>query len=248
MDTPAREANNAARQSPRSAKEASQGIIMTDTTQAAATPQASLRLTGAALIATGIASIALLLNHPGGAAQDFAGVLKEESANRGMDALVHGGFIVVLAVQLACYAILSARLARPAAIAAMVFFAVGCAFQMGSLLTDGLIIPALAARYVTAIAAKQDQARALFALCGTAIQFLMPGGLLFQAAGVAAWGAALIGKARAVGLFALALGALLMAAIAATFGAMNPFVLMGAIAGLALWAVVAGLTMQRRGD
>ena len=44
-------------------------------------------------IATGIATVALLANHPGGDAHTFADVLKDEAANRTMDAIVHGGFV-----------------------------------------------------------------------------------------------------------------------------------------------------------
>src|SRR6185369_6450275 len=87
-------------------------------------------------IATGIAGVALLASHPGGAATDFAGVLREEAANRAMDAVVHGGFVIVLALQMVCYALLSARLGltRGAVMAALVFFAFGAAFLSASML------------------------------------------------------------------------------------------------------------------
>ena len=56
------------------------------------------RAIGLLLIASSVASLLLLANHPGGSAHSFADTLKQEAANRGIDALVHGGFIAVLAI------------------------------------------------------------------------------------------------------------------------------------------------------
>jgi hypothetical protein len=210
-----------------------------------ATPRDGKPITGAVLIATGIASLALLANHPGGQAQDFAGVLREEAANRTMDALVHGGFVAVLAIQLVCYAVFARRLDRTAALAAFLFFALGAAFLSASMVLDGLVIPSIAAKYLPA-PAKYDSARALFALCGTMIGFLMPIGIAFQATATACWGWALLrsGAARTTGVIGLALGGLLLAGLATMAG--NPFVLMGDIASLALWALLMGALGVRR--
>lgn len=203
---------------------------------------------GVLAIATGIAGIALLAFHPGGAATDFAGVLKEEAANRAADALVHGGFVVVLALQAVCYAMLSARLGltRTVVMAALVFFAFGAAFLSGSMLVDGLMTPAIAARYVSK-PDKIETARALFVLMGTAISFLMPVGLAFQSAAVAAWGWALTASgSRGLGLAALATGTVMIAAMVAGLATMNPIALMIGIAGSAMWAMLAGIALLRR--
>src|ERR1700759_3367150 len=129
------------------------------------------RIVGIVLFATAIASIALLLNHPGEGATDFAGVLKGEAANQIKSAIVHGGFTVVLAIQLACYAIFSGRLGwRNLAVTGLVFFAIGAALQTASLIADGLVIPQIAARYLASPPDRLPFARSLFALCGTAIQ------------------------------------------------------------------------------
>jgi hypothetical protein len=200
---------------------------------------------GLLAIATGVASFALLAIHPGGDATDFAGVLKDEAANRVMDAVVHGGFVVVLALQAVCYAALSMRLgvARGAVLAALVFFAFGTVFLSGSMLVDGLLTPAVAARYI-ARPEKIEAARALFVLMGSAIGVLMPLGLAFQAAAVAAWGWALAAAgSRAMGVFAMILGAAMLAGAAA--GTVNPIGLIGAIVGAAVWAFVAGAKLLR---
>jgi hypothetical protein len=215
------------------------------TVAAATLPSPRLRGIGSLAIATGIAGFGLLAFHPGGAATDFAGVLREEAANRAGDALVHGGFIVVLALQSVCYALLSMRLGltRGMVMAGLVFFAFGAVFLSASMLVDGLMTPAIAARYLVK-PDKIEAARTLFVLMGTAISFLMPVGLAFQSAAVAAWGWALTtGGSRALGLAALAIGAAMMAAITAGFA--NPLALMAGIAGTAIWAILAGILLIR---
>ncbi len=198
------------------------------------------RGTGLLAIATGIAAIVLLASHPDAPAKTFADVLHNEAAGRLADAIVHGGFIVVLALQTICYAALSARLGwrRVTALAGFVLFAFGTAFLAASMLLDGLVTPALAARYV-AEPANIDYAKALFRLVGTLIGLLMPIGIAFQSAAIAAWGWALVasGVSRIAGVFA---------ALAATAGTMSPLVLMGGIAAASLWAIVTGIVLLRR--
>jgi hypothetical protein len=203
------------------------------------------RLAGLALIVAACASVALLLLHPDENAANFAGVLKNETSGGALSALVHGGMIVVLVTELATLAILVARAARPAALAGYVFFAVGAALLSASLLTDGLVIPTIAAKYVGAPAAKLDYAKALFVLCGSAVRVLMPMGLAFLGLGVAGLGAGLWSTSRALGAAGVALGVLIMAAIAATVTTLNPFVIMIGLAGMALWLASLGATAMR---
>ena len=62
-----------------------------------------------------------------------------------MNAIVHGGYIVVLSLQLICYAVFSHKFGgRISALAAFMIFAIGTAFLFASLFLDGLITPALA--------------------------------------------------------------------------------------------------------
>jgi hypothetical protein len=206
---------------------------------------APARTAGILSIATGIATVALLANHPGGDAKTFADVLKDEAANRTMDAIVHGGFVVVLALQAICYATLSARIGR-GAIAGLVFFAFGAAFLSASMVLDGLVTPALATKYLAA-PEKIEFAKSLFALVGTLTSLLMPIGLAFQSAAIVAWGATLMtsGVSRTAGVIGLALGGVAFVALAATAGAMNPFVLMGTLAATAFWAAIAGIVLLR---
>lgn len=207
----------------------------------------SSRITGIVTIATGIAAIALLLGHPGGeAAPDFATVLKHEAANQAVSAVVHGGYVVVLAIQLCCFALFAGGWRTPLATAGLVLFAVGAGMLMASLVTDGLIIPQLAARYAVAPPDRMPVARGLILLCGTAIQFLMPMGLFFQGAGVVAWGAVLAKAARGFGLAGLAAGVLVAATAIGGFATGHAHLLMIAIVLLAAWAGIAGMALMRQ--
>lgn len=206
--------------------------------------------TGLLLIATGIAAAGLLSIHPGGQASDFAGVLKEESDNRIIDAIVHGGFVVVLTFQLVCFTLFSRwlGLARPTVVAGLIFFAIGAAFFCASMVLDGIVTPAIAFKYV-AKPDKIDFAKSLFILVGALISTLMPAGMFFQSLGIASWGFALMTKptpSRAAGVLALTIGGVLCAALAVTAGSVDPLVLMAGIVMLAIWAIAAGLLLVSR--
>ena len=207
------------------------------------------RPAGIVLVVLGVASLGLLLNHPSPSAQTFADVLRGEAANRTTDAVVHGGFIAILGAQLVCLAILAIRIGihRASVIAAYLLTAIGAAALMLSMGLDGLVTPAIAARYVDVVEHHND-ARTIFVLLGTLIRFLMPAGLLFVAIGLVFWGAALRERetlVRVVRWFGAVTGVLIIAGIATTAG-MVPHVLMIAILAIALWDVLVGLALTLR--
>ncbi|MBS0389185.1 MAG: hypothetical protein JSR15_11960, partial [Proteobacteria bacterium] len=198
----------------------------TDTTVQAT--QFSGRVPGWLLIVSGIAMIVLLAMHPNGNARDFAAVLQEEAANRGVDAIVHGGLIVVMAIQMACYAVFSLRYGPPAnaSIAGLVLFCLGATLLAGSALIDGLVLPAIAARYA-AIPARLEAARTLYVFGATMISFLMPLGIGFQSLGILAWSwHGLRIKGRALRVVGLLIGLVALVAAATVLSGMNPMTLM----------------------
>jgi hypothetical protein len=207
------------------------------------------RITGVVALATGVLAIALLLNHPAEHATDFPGFLQEEAANRTLNAIVHGGFMLLLPTQIVCYAAWSRILgsARALSIAGIVFFMTGAAIQIADLVIDGLMVPAMAQRYLAAPPEQLANARAVFSLCETAIRILMPLGLGFQAAAVLAWGTSMMHEARGNGLLAIALGLLAFSAdvVAATTGAQH--LLFVAIVLLELWTIATGVFLMRCG-
>ncbi len=206
----------------------------------------SARMPALLLAASGIAMVVLLAMHPQDNARDFAGVLRDEAANRGLDAFVHGGFIIILAIQMACYAIFSSQFVRAvhASIAGLVLFCFGAAMLSGSTLIDGLALPAIAARYAD-LPAKIESARLLYVFGGALISILMPLGIGFQSTGILAWGTGLLRTGRRVpGVAGVVIGFSILAAAVAS--PKVPMALMGGIAGLALWAIIAGSTMTVR--
>jgi hypothetical protein len=206
------------------------------------------RPAGTLLLLSMIASLALLAAHPAETATTFADVLREQAANQRLAGVVHGGFIVVLVLEIVGYATFSSRLdmRRVLPLAGLVFFVVGVLFLSASLLFDGLIIPALAAKYVGA-PEKIESARTLFVLCETAIRFFVPFGLAFQATGVACWGMTLLrGTSRWGGVAGSVLGLGVLAALAVTYAHLNPFVVMGSLAALTLWGFIASWLLMRR--
>ena len=206
------------------------------------------RAAGIMLLVTALAALALFAAHPAETATDFAGVLKEEASNRTIAGVVHGGYIAVLVLQIVGYSKFSARLdlRRLFPLAGLVFFAAGAAILSTSLLLDGLVIPALAARYTVA-PAKIKSARTLFVFCETAIGFLMPLGLAFQGASIAIWGGALLrASSRIGGIAALLLGLGVLVALAANIAHSNPLLLMGSLVVPILWAFIAAALLIRQ--
>lgn len=206
---------------------------------------------GAFLVACAGVSVALLALHPGGAPTSFADVLKDETDHLLQSAIVHGGTVAVLAAELAALAVLATRLgvARAPVIVGLALSAISFVFLALALTLDGLVIPDLARRYLTAPVAAVASGRALFVLVGTLIRFLMPIGLAFQGAAALAWGVALWRSTptrRVAGGLALAVGALMLAALAATITELNPYALIGGFMGQALWLIVLGAGLVRR--
>ena len=210
----------------------------------AAAGPSSDRVIGALTIASAIAGFALLAAHPAEQAHNFAEVVQQEARQQMQDLIVHGGYILVLSLQILCFGFFSSRLsgARIAAGAAKTFFAIGAAWICVSLLFDGLVTPAIATRYVN----QPDAAHPLFVLISAVVRYVMPIGLTFQALAVACWGIAMLSsRLRISGAIASLLGAGLLAAVA--IGALGgmPVAYVGAFAAMALWPLIAGVVLLR---
>jgi hypothetical protein len=207
------------------------------------------RLAGLMLVACGVASVVLLAGHPGDAGPPvLAAVLKREAAQALPDAVVHGGFVLVLVLELVGFAALAVRAGpwRTPVIAAMVFMLAGAGLLSASMIADGLVTPGIAARYATAPADKQEPARALLVLLGSTIRVLMPAGLAFLGASALAWSAALIpaaGRARIGGWVGLACAAVVGLATWLSLQSADMMGLMFALLGSAAWAVTAGVLL-----
>jgi hypothetical protein len=200
-----------------------------------------------------LSMLALLTTHPNGGAPDLAGVLRYEALHQSADALVHGGFIVVLGVLIVCFVLLAQRLgsARVIVVIGLVSFCIGCGAMMASMILDGFVTPAIGARFAdTGGADNLLMARTLLIFIGTLIRFLMPMGMLFQTAAILSWSAAIVmgrGLQRAIGVFGLIAALTVAFALLAVPASMTPHVLLGGIALQALWYFALAALLSGRG-
>jgi hypothetical protein len=210
------------------------------------------RTLAAAFAACALATLTLLASHPTSGAHNFAEFIQYESQHQFMDALVHGGFIVTLGALLVCFILLSRLLggANPAVVSALVAFCIGCGALMASMLLDGFVTPAIATRFSDI--GKADNlvaARTLLVFCGTAIRFLMPMGMLFQAVALFAWSSIIVrggGLCRSVGVFGLAAALILIVGLFLAPARIGEHVLLGGIVLQTAWYIaLAGLLAHR---
>lgn len=202
------------------------------------------RVAGVVLILAAVGAMALLAIHPAEGGASFAEVLRNEAAGRAVSGLVHGGFAALLALQLMALSVLALSARRPPSVAGTVLFGLGVVALSLSLITDGLVIPAIAAKYADA-PAKIEFAKSLFVLCGSYIAVLMPAGLVLQSGGVVVWGIGLAhdGRTRLGGIFGILTG--LAGGVSVGVLGLNMFAVMGAIAGLEIWLITLGVTAAR---
>jgi hypothetical protein len=202
-----------------------------------------------------VATATLLASHPGGGggAGGFAEFLKAEARNQLIDGVVHGGFIVTSSILIVCCVLFSRLLGsgRAAVVVGLVAFCIGCGGLIASMLLDGFVSAAIAARFAGA----QDPqelaiAKTLMIFCGTSIRFLMPLGVSFQSAAMLSWASIFLtgqGLQRAVGVFGSVSAILLIAALLAAPAVLTTHVLLSGIAVqvISYLALAALLTLER---
>jgi hypothetical protein len=198
----------------------------------------------------------LLAIHPAGSGGSFADLLRAEARNQLIDGVVHGGFIVTLSVLIVCFVLWSRLLgtARVAVVVGLVAFCVGCGGLIASMLLDGFALPAIAVRFAgTDSPDDLATARTLLIFCGTLIRFLMPMGVLFQAAAMLSWSSILLtgGRPRrAVGVFGSISAVVLIIALLVAPAKLTTHLLMMAIGVQVIWylSLAALLTRRTIGD
>jgi hypothetical protein len=190
--------------------------------------------------------LTLLANHPHGGGQTFVDFIKAESRNQLVDGVVHAGAVLVLSALIVCFVLLSRYLGpgRVAVVAGLTTFCVGCAAMMASMVLDGLVVPAIAVRFGRT-AEDLRLAQPLVIFCGILIRFLMPIGLLFQAAAMLSWSAVIVrtrGWRLAPGVFGLAAAIFLIISLAFALPTPGEHLLLGGLVLLSTWYLaLAGL-------
>jgi hypothetical protein len=206
----------------------------------------------AAFALCGFATLMLLANHPGGGAHAIADVIKSEAGNQMIDAVVHGGFVVVLGVLIVCFVLLSRYLGagRVSVVIGLVAFCIGSGTLMASMILDGIAGPAIAVRFAgTAAADNLLMAKTIFVFLGSVVGILMPMGMLFQSVAMFSWSSVIVrcrGLPRAVGTFGLAVAVALIVALLAIPTAVAGHILLGGIVLQGIWYVGLAAVLSRR--
>jgi hypothetical protein len=211
------------------------------------------RVLGAAFALCGAACLMLMLNHPRNPVQTFPDLLKSEAQNQFVDAFVHGGFMVTLGVLAVCMVLLGRRLGstKVSVVIGLMAFLAGCAVLAASMTLDGLVTPALAARFAgTDNAEDLHTAKTLFILLGMLIRFLMPIGFLLQFIAMFSLSSVVVrnrGLARLAGVFGLLAALIWAVALTAAPAALAMHVALGGILLQAIWYLMLS-TVLFRGD
>jgi hypothetical protein len=199
-----------------------------------------------------LTTLILLANHPAGGGHTLSEVINSEARDQRADALVHTGFLITLAFLIVCLVLVARTLgsARPVVLTGLVSFCVGSGMLMLSMILDGLAVPAIAQRFVgiTDDAALLP-ARTALMFCGVLIRFLMPLGLLFQAATMLTWSIAIAarrGLRLAAAVYGVLAGVLVIGGVLFAPAAMSQHVLLGVILLLAVWYAALALLVGTR--
>jgi hypothetical protein len=201
-------------------------------------------------IAFGLCAAAILLllgSHPGGGGATLTDILKQEAQNQLLDGVVHGGMVLVLTALIVCFVLLARLLSqgKVRASAGLVAFCVGSGALMASMILDGFVTPAIAARFAgSELPADLAVARTSLILLGTIIRFLMAMGLLLQAVATLAFSSIIVtgsGLRRITGVFGVAAALSIIGATLAVPASMAGHVMLGCFLLLAIWYL--GLTL-----
>jgi hypothetical protein len=205
----------------------------------------------AAFCLCAVATATLLAFHPGGGGGGFAEFLKAEARNQLIDGVVHGGFILTLSILIVCFLFFTRLLgsARVAVVVGLVAFCIGCGGLIASMLVDGFVSPAIAARFARTDG-PQDlaMAKTLLIFCGTSIRFLMPLGAAFQSAAMLSWASILLsghGLRRVVGIFGSVSAILLIVALLVAPAILATHVLLIGIGIQVIWYLALAVLLMR---
>ena len=211
--------------------------------------QAVLAIAGATVLA-----LVVLAHHPvavrGSSEQQL---LTDIVAQQRMDGIVHGVFILLLAIMAGGLSALSARLgwSRPAVIVATLAYGLGCCAVSAAALLDGFLTPQLAQHFLAATPAVLQAAHIVLLLVSVAIQVLTKAGLVSMSVGLLAWSFALWraprgGWSRWFAVPALAAGVMMIVLLAGADLWLGPANIGAVFAILASWNIVVVAMLWRK--
>jgi hypothetical protein len=204
-------------------------------------PQDDSRALAAVLGLCAVVIATLLLSHPHARIQSFAELVDFEVRHRAINQIVHGAMMAVLTLLMGAHVALVQRLGagRLTAIIALTALGTGSALMVGSLVLDGFVTPALAARFAAeANDAVQHAIRVQMEFCETCIGLLMPMALVAMAAAAFVWMHPLVragGRGVMVGRLSGGIGLAIGTAVVTARPETLNHVLLGGLFLVALW-------------
>jgi hypothetical protein len=176
------------------------------------------KLAGYVIAVSTLLMMLSIREHPTAGARSAADLMAKIGRLSVMDGVVHGTLMAVLIALTFGFAIFSLRrgFGQPTILLGFIAFALGVAATIGAAITDGFLIPGIAAQHVGASATDLKTGVNLLAACSLAVQVLTKVGLVAMLVAIAAWSANLVGTrgttrwAGFVGIVASVLPAVLL--------------------------------------
>ena len=209
----------------------------------------SLAPLGYALGAFSALAFVTLLHHPVGRGHDPASLLASVRSQTMTDQIVHGTLAVIFGFLEAAMILFASRLGlwRFAVVFGLVAFSCACVMTVLAVMTDGFVIPSLAARCASAPSAScVGEAINLIRLSATQIEFLTRFSFVGMAAAVVSWSIALLSirdVPRWVGSAGLLFGACQILALLAASGPLTPISLLPIFGAQIAWYLLTALLM-----
>lgn len=214
----------------------------------------SLAPLGYALGAFTVLAFVALLHHPIGHGHDPAEVLVSIRSQTMIDQIVHCTLAIVFGFLEAAMIIFASRIGlwRFTVVFGLVAFSCASVMTVLAVMTDGFVIPSLAARCApTGSAACVGEAISLIRLSATQVQFLTRFSFLGIAAAVLAWSTALLSirdVPRWAGLVGFSSGGCQILALLAAPGPLTPPSLLLVFGAQVVWyLLIALLLIMQRG-
>lgn len=198
--------------------------------------------------ATIVSTVFVAIDRSGGGttpAQILAGIAGLGS----LKAVVHGVAIASVCAYGFGYAALARALGlhRPLVLAGLVAYMIGCVAMVGATITDGFVIPHVAADAL----ARPERIRFAYDLVhelNVVLNDLAKLGWILQAVGTVAWSAVMLrgrGLPRAIGCIGVVSSVLVCAVIAASATSMSMAALLGVLVAQLLWNLAAAVLLVR---
>jgi len=193
--------------------------------------------------------VTVLLSHPHEHIQSFAELVDFETRYGAINQIVHGGMMVALVLLMGAHVALAQRVGagRLTTTIALTALGTGSALMIGSLVLDGFVTPALAARFASeANDAARHAIRVQIQFCEICVGLLMPMALVGMAAAALAWMHPLVragGRSVMVGRLGGGIGLTIGTAVMTARPETLSHVLLGGLFLVALWQLALAFAL-----